>query len=125
MSVILIVDDSAYMRGKIRSILKKDNYEILETDNGLEGLKMVSRHKPDCILIDIIMPELDGLKILKTLQEQKTDIPTIIVTADIQESTRKQCFDLGAYAFVNKPPVEDELLATVKRALSSSNEVIQ
>lgn len=122
MALILIVDDSFYMRGKIRSILKADGYEIIESDNGLKGLQMVSAYSPDCILLDIIMPGMDGLKILNALKEKESKIPMIVITADIQESTRKQCLELGARAVINKPPKDDELLSTIRKVLGTKKE---
>lgn len=118
MALILIIDDSSYMRGKIRDILLREGHEVREAPDGIKGLQMATSTTPDCILLDIIMPGMDGLKILKTLREQGMKIPLIIVTADIQESTRKQCFELGATAVINKPPRTDDLLATVSSALA-------
>lgn len=122
MALILIIDDSAYMRGKIRDILKVDGHEILEASDGIKGLYITATHKPDCILLDIIMPAVDGLKILKNLSEKDLKVPTIVVTADIQESTRKRCLELGAAAVINKPPKEDELRNTIIKVLSSRKE---
>ncbi len=113
------------MRGKIRKILKIDNYEMLETDNGIKGLQIASSNNPDCILLDIIMPGIDGLKILKAQRDRGSKIPIIVVTADIQETTRKRCLDLGAYAVVNKPPKEDELRALIRDALRLKEGVVQ
>lgn len=118
MALILVIDDSLYMRGKICSILKLDGHTILEADNGLKGLQMASANSPDCILLDIIMPGMDGLKIIKSLKDQHLNIPMIVVTADIQESTRKQCMELGAAAVINKPPKEEELLSIINKVLA-------
>jgi len=118
MALILIIDDSSYMRGKICSILKLDGHKILEADNGLKGLQMASSNSPDCILLDIIMPGMDGLKIIKALSDQHLNIPMIVVTADIQESTRKQCMELGAVAVINKPPKEEELRSIINKVLT-------
>lgn len=122
MALILIIDDSLYMRGKIKDILKADGHEIIEASDGIKGLQMANTHSPDCILLDIIMPGMDGLKILKTLRGQGVIIPLIVVTADIQESTRKQCFELGATAFVNKPPKAEELRHTLSTFIKSGKE---
>ncbi len=122
MALILVIDDSSYMRGKICSILKLDGHKILEADNGLKGLQMASSNSPDCILLDIIMPGMDGLKIIKALSDQHLNIPIIVVTADIQESTRKQCTELGAVAVINKPPVEEELRGMINKVLSVKRE---
>lgn len=125
MASILIIDDSLYMRGKISTILKMDGYEILEADNGLKGLQMTSAHSPDCILLDIIMPGMDGLKFIKSQRDLGSKTPMIVVTADIQESTIKQCLALGAFAVINKPPKEDELRKTIKKALDLKVEAKQ
>ena len=125
MALILIIDDSTYMRSMIRSILKKEGHEILEAENGLKGIQMISEHSPDCVLLDIIMPGMDGIKILNTLHERNSKIPVIIITADIQESTRKQCLQLGAFAFINKPPKGEVLVSTIKKVLPQKKELKQ
>lgn len=116
MPSILIIDDSAYTRNKIREVLKSERYDILEASDGTKGLEMVYSHTPDCIILDLIMPEIDGIKILKVLHDKGSKIPVIVVTADIQDSVRKQCLAFGAAAFINKPPREDELRGAVKKA---------
>ena len=125
MPLILIIDDSSYMRGKIKNILKEDDYVILEAENGLKGLQMATTKSPDCILLDLIMPEIDGVKIIKSLSEQNLQIPIIVITADIQESTRTQCIELGASAVINKPPKEAELRSTIKNILSTKKGSLQ
>jgi CheY-like chemotaxis protein len=117
MSLILIIDDSSYMRSRIRGALNAEGYDILEAENGYKGLQMIREHSPNCIILDLILPEVNGLKILKALYDQKTEIPVVVVTADIQESVREQCLELGAKAFINKPPKEDELRNTIKNIL--------
>ena len=118
MALILTIDDSMYMRKKMISILKEDGHEILEAEDGVRGLQIADSHKPDCILLDLIMPEMDGLKVLKSLHESGSNIPVIVITADIQESMQKKCMELGAYAFINKPPKKDELRNAVNNILS-------
>ncbi|OGW23883.1 MAG: histidine kinase [Nitrospirae bacterium GWC2_42_7] len=125
MALILIIDDSTYMRSIIRNTLKEEGLEILEAENGLKGIQMISEHSPDCVLLDIIMPGMDGIKILNTLQERDSKIPVIIITADIQESTRKQCLELGAFAFINKPPKKEELVSAIKKVLAREKELKQ
>ena len=117
MARILIIDDSSYMRSKIREALKYVKCTFLEADNGLKGLQMIREKSPDCVILDLIMPDLDGLKILKTLYDEHSKMPVIVVTADIQEIVRKECLELGARAFVNKPLDEEELSLIVKDIL--------
>jgi len=117
MAKILIIDDSPYMRSKIREALKYGDYTFLEADNGLKGLQMIIEQSPDCVILDLIMPDIDGLKILKNLCDEHSKIPVIVLTADIQEIVRKECLELGANAFVNKPFNPDELSIIVKDIL--------
>ena len=119
MSKIVIIEDSSYMRRMIRGILNADGYEIVEADEGLKGLQMVKTVTPDCVLVDLIMPGIDGLKVLNVLHAEMPDVPVIVLTADIQESVREQCLKLGASGFINKPPKEDVLRDTVKNILGS------
>ncbi|HWR59059.1 MAG TPA: response regulator [Thermodesulfovibrionales bacterium] len=125
MARILIIDDSSYMRRMIRSILKADGYEIFEAEDGLKGLQMSRTVAPDCILMDLIMPGVDGLKILNVLHEERSNIPVIVLTADIQESVRSQCLELGAVAFINKPPRDNVLLGALKQVFGSRKDAIK
>lgn len=122
MASILIIDDSSYMRGKIRTILKSENHEIFEAADGIQGLQLASSRKYDLVLLDIIMPGMDGVKILGALRQLVAVPQVIIVTADIQESVYKQCIDVGAFAVIHKPPKEEELLSRVKQALAAGQE---
>jgi len=114
---VLIIDDSSYMRGKVRALLKDDNFEIDEAENGMKALQMTAAKIFDVILLDIIMPGIDGLKVLAALTAERPTSPVIIVTADIQESVVNQCITLGAKAVLHKPPKEEELLQAVREAL--------
>ncbi len=117
MPLILVIEDSSFMRNKICNILKRDSYDIIEADDGIKGLQTAFERSPDCILLDLIMPGMDGVKLLMTLRERGAGCPVVVVTADIQESTIKQCRELGAAAVVNTPPVEEELRNTVRSVL--------
>jgi CheY-like chemotaxis protein len=116
MTSILIVDDAAFARRMLRKILSSNGYEILEASNGREGLEMVRTHTPDCILTDILMPDVDGFGFIKMLQAENFQIPTIIISADIQDASRNLGTELGAVGFLNKPVKENEVLTAVKEA---------
>ena len=122
MASILIVDDSSFMRGKLRAILKKENHTIQEADDGIKGLQLASSQRFDVILLDIIMPGMDGLKILGALRERNSSSPVIVITADIQESVRRQCMELGAVDVLNKPPKESDLLKAIARIINLEGE---
>jgi CheY-like chemotaxis protein len=117
MAKILIIDDSSYMRSKVREALKHCECIFLEADNGFKGLQIIREQSPDCVILDLIMPDIDGTKILKILHDENSKTPVVVVTADIQEIVRKECLELGAKAFVNKPIKEDELSDIVEDIL--------
>ncbi|MEA5506311.1 response regulator [Halotia wernerae UHCC 0503] len=119
MALILIIDDAAFSRRMIRKFLQVDGYEILEATNGREGLEMVYEYKPNCALVDLLMPEINGFEFLKSLQDEDLKIPTIIISADIQEGARNQSYQLGAVNFINKPPKEKELREAVQQVLNT------
>ena len=68
------------------------------------------------------MPDMDGLKVLKSLSESDSTVPVIVITADIQESVQKQCLELGVYAFINKPPKEEEVRNAVNKVIPKKEE---
>jgi CheY-like chemotaxis protein len=113
MARVLIVDDSLLMRLKTRNILEKGRHEVLEALNGKEGLDKMSEKKPDCVILDLLMPDMNGPDVLRKMHNLKIDIPVVVCSADIQETTKKECFDLGIKKFINKPPQEAELLDAV------------
>ena len=119
MSLILIVDDSAYSRKKARLALKNEGYELIEAKNGRDGLDKLGEHKPDCILLDLLMPDMDGFEMLEDLQSQSSSIPVLVVSADIQETTMNRVFDLGARDMLNKAYKDDDLRDKVKELLKS------
>ena len=120
MALILIVDDSSFQRSVIRNLLRAAGHVTDEAENGRAGLTKVAARKPDCILTDLLMPELGGLELLETLREQGTAIPVIIITANIQESVRRRCLELGAAAVVNKPVSQEELFPAIEKALGDT-----
>jgi CheY-like chemotaxis protein len=117
MAQILMMDDSMYQRHKVRQALEAEGFDLIEAANGREGLEMIALTSPNCILLDLIMPEMDGLEVLQALHDQESSIPIVVLTADIQESTRQRCQELGTAAFINKPLQEAELVNTIKQVL--------
>ncbi len=120
MALILVVEDALLTRRYLCKALKAKGYETLEAINGRVALEMLANYKPDCIILDLLMPELDGIGVLKALRELGTTIPVIVVTADVQESSIEQCLELGARAVLNKLPKENELLLAIEKAIEKS-----
>jgi len=119
MTLVLVIDDAAFSRRMIRKFLQVDGYEIIEATNGREGLEMVYKHQPKCVLADLLMPDMNGFEFLQALQDEGLKIPTIIISADIQEGARSQSYNLGAVNFINKPPKEQELREVVQQVINT------
>ena len=113
---IVLVDDSELNRDFIRMAFKKPNYEIHTAAEGLEGIEMIHNLQPELVLLDIMMPGLDGYDVASVLKEdpKTANIPVIFITAlnDIQDKLK--AFDAGAVDFVTKPFNHRELIARVK-----------
>jgi CheY-like chemotaxis protein len=122
MALILIVEDAMFSRKMIRKTLQKQGYETLEAKNGKEGLELVREVNPDCILLDLLMPEIDGWEFLKILRAEGYKTPTIVITADIQETSRQQCLELGAQAVLNKPPQAQVMQDAIEAVLATPSE---
>ncbi len=118
MVTVLLIDDSAFQRKIITSIVKGFGYDIITADNGLEGVKRILDDKPVIILSDLLMPEYDGIWVLEQLKAKGIKIPVIIVTSDVQTSTKDHCMSLGAFGYLNKPIQKDLLKSEIGKALA-------
>ncbi|WP_317137885.1 response regulator [Methanochimaera problematica] len=114
---ILVTDDSIFQRKIVTSILKKKGYLVLEASNGKDALEILVSKKPDLMILDLLMPEMDGFEVLREAKKTGIEVPIVVLTSDIQESTREMCESLGAMGFVNKPVDEEILLENVSRIL--------
>ncbi|WP_017721253.1 response regulator transcription factor [Kamptonema formosum] len=122
MALVLIVEDSSFTRRALSKALQADGHATLEAGNGYEGLEKVLTLAPDCILLDLLMPECSGWEVLQMLQDQGSNIPVIAVTSQIQETVRQQCLQLGAATVINKPFNIDELRQAVALAMQHTKE---
>jgi len=103
MPTILVIDDSRYTRLSLVQFLKNNGFEVLEAANGKLGLETLEHAAPDAVITDLLMPEMDGYELLEHLRSQGSTVPVIVITADIQESTREKIMQRGAHAVMNKP----------------------
>jgi two-component system chemotaxis response regulator CheY len=114
---ILIVDDSALSRRTLRRILESADYEVMEADDGMTALEMYFLEKPGLVLLDLVMKGMYGLDVLVKLREMDPEASVVVASADIQSSTRKMADEAGAFAFINKPFVPEQVIAAVQAAL--------
>jgi len=113
MAKILIVDDSALTRRILRRALEPAGYSVVEAEDGVRGLEGYSMEKPDLVILDMIMPGIEGLEVLVRILEINPQARVIISTADIQTSTRAMALEAGAAGFINKPVAAESLLKIV------------
>jgi len=116
--LILVVDDEPRVRESIRSILEDEGYAIIEASDGQEGLTRVAADKPDSVLLDIWMPDLDGIEVLRGIKQLDADLPVIIMSGHGTIETAVKAAKLGAYDFLEKPLSIDKLELVLRNALS-------
>ena len=119
MAEILVIDDSKLSQKAISDILNNANHNTIEAYNGLEAIEKIKNDNYDLIILDLLMPKMRGIEFLETIKNNNTNIPVIVLTADIQESTKAHCFELGARKFLNKPVKKEELLKAVVEVLNN------
>ncbi|HEC21864.1 MAG TPA: response regulator transcription factor [Chloroflexi bacterium] len=119
---ILVVDDERRMINFIRMNLELEGFQVLEATNGIEALDMVRKHIPDLIILDVMMPQLDGFEVLRMLREF-SNTPVIMLTAKGEEEDKVRGLELGADDYVTKPFGARELVSRVKAVLRRVNTV--
>jgi putative two-component system response regulator len=117
--LILVVDDHSLTRELLTAYLSTAGYDTVEARNGKEALDKLTQHSPDLVLLDIMMPGIDGSEVCKRIKEnqQTTLLPVIVVTGLEDFDTRLRLLDLGADDYINKPIDERELLTRVRNHL--------
>ncbi len=124
---ILVVDDDRFVLKMFLSILSSKGYVPLTASNGVEGYKAAKNFKPDLILLDIMMPRMDGFETLQKIRQDPEiqNIPIIIVTAKADTNTFLRALKLGANDFIAKPFSRGDLLRKIRTALKHSKQDVQ
>lgn len=117
---ILVVEDEADFRMMLRTRLEANGYEVSEAEDGAIGLEKARNTGPDLIILDVMLPKMDGYKVARLLKfdERHRNIPIIILTARTQQSDRETGMEVGADAYLTKPYKPEEMLEIVARLLS-------
>ncbi len=113
---ILVVDDELLIRNVIKEYLLNEGYKVLEAEDGFDALRVLSDNKVDLIVLDIMMPKMDGFTCLSEIRKTK-NIPVIMLSARKEETDKLSSFDLGVDDYVTKPFSPKELVARVKAHL--------
>ena len=121
MARILIVDDSPSQLLGIKRIVEKLGHEVLTAEDGAAGVEAAKREKPDLILMDVVMPNLNGFQATRTISKdpETAHIPIVLVTTKDQETDKVWGMRQGAKAYVTKPIKEEELLKALQEFLPS------
>ena len=117
MASILVVDDSLLIRRALIKMLNAGNHDVIQSYGGSDALEKISKNKIDCVLLDLMMPGMDGFEVLQNLKKKRPHIPVIIVSSQNKEAIRNKCFELGAVDFLNKPPQENDLLHAIHKVI--------
>lgn len=122
MKTVLVIDDEKDLIKLVDHHLSKEGYLVIGAKNGIEGLDIALKHKPDLILLDIMMPKLDGLEVCKRLKAaaETARIPVVMLTAKAQETDKVIGLELGADDYITKPFSPREMVARVKAVLRRS-----
>ena len=115
-SKILVVDDDPNVVELVRLYLERDGYEVLTANDGETGLEMAIEEQPILIVLDLMLPRMDGMEVCRTIRAESS-VPVIMLTAMVEEDDRLAGFDLGADDYVTKPFSPRELAARVRAVL--------
>jgi len=120
---ILVVDDEAEIVRVVRSYLEKDGYQVTTAGNGRDALFAARETKPDLVVLDLQMPQMDGLEFTRRIRAERPDITIIMLTARVEEMDRILGLELGADDYVTKPFSPRELVARVHAVLRRAQNV--
>ncbi|PWH17739.1 MAG: two-component system response regulator [Anaerolineae bacterium] len=115
MAKILVVDDAEFLRVRISKMLSSEGHEIIEAENGLKAVETYKSARPDLVLMDITMPEMDGLTALREIRSFDSSAKVVMLTALGQESVVLEAIKAGARDFVVKPFEKERVLSAVAK----------
>lgn len=114
---VLIVEDEENIRSFIKLFLRNNGFEVFETDSGIDALNIVNKQKPDIVILDIMLPDLDGFKICSEIRKHNSNIGVIMLTAKGQDKDKIDGLESGADDYMIKPFNPKELLLRIKSIL--------
>jgi len=115
MAKVLLVDDAAFMRMRCAKLLREEGHEVIEASNGREAVEMYQAARPDAVLMDITMPEMDGLEALRAIKAVDPNAQVAMLTAMGQQAIVIEAIKSGARDFVVKPFERERVLAAVAK----------
>ncbi|MDD3846131.1 MAG: UDP-3-O-acyl-N-acetylglucosamine deacetylase [Syntrophorhabdaceae bacterium] len=119
MNKVLIIDDEKNILDSLSGILEDEGFSVLKATDGKEGLAIFEREAPDIVLLDVWMPELDGIQVLKEIRIRKDDAKVVVISGHGTISTAVEAVKMGAYDFLEKPLSIDKVLEVVSRSIGT------
>jgi two-component system, chemotaxis family, chemotaxis protein CheY len=120
MKHILIVDDSNLARRTLRQIIERSGYSVEEAKDGHEALEKYYLRRPDLVLLDIVMADMDGLQVLQKLKQMDPKAEVVVASADIQTATQAEARAAGAAGYLTKPFNSPQVLETISTVLAQA-----
>ena len=114
---ILVIDDDAAIRDSLRMILEYERYDFTGAASGQDGLSLVARDRPDLVMLDIKMPGMDGMEVLRKLHAQDETLPVVMISGHGTTSTAVEAIRSGAIDFLDKPLSSERVIVTIQNAL--------
>ena len=118
---ILVVEDDSHTRKLMETVISQNGYTVYTAQNGMEALDAFDQYHIDLIVLDIMMPEMDGYEFTKLIREWKENIPILMVSAKQQPADKKKGFLVGTDDYMTKPVDEEEMLLRIKALLRRAN----
>ena len=125
MAKVLIVDDEASIRRTLRDILEYEKYEVEETKDGMAALVMIRKKRYDVVIMDIKMPNMDGIEALEKIQIMAPDVPVVMISGHANIDSAVEAVKKGAFDFISKPPDLNRLLITIRNAMEKKTLVVE
>ena len=120
---VLVIEDEANICNFVKTILETNGYQVLSAHSGSSGKLQYLSHCPDLVILDLGLPDIDGVELIKTMRETGVT-PIIVLSARTNESDKVEALDMGANDYMTKPFGTEELLARVRAALRNSRQVV-
>lgn len=119
--LVLVVDDDPFIRQLIADVLELEGYEVHQAVDGAAGLRAYAVVRPDCVVLDVMMPGLDGWEVLQGIRAlEEVPVPVVMLTAAVGEAVAGRSWRAGADFFLGKPFEPDELLAVLRSLLGNA-----
>jgi DNA-binding NtrC family response regulator len=118
---LLVVDDDSLIRSSLSTVLGLEGYDVLQAASGAEALQVLDQHTPDLVITDFNMPVLNGMQLLREVQTRHPELPVILVTGYGTVEQAVEAMKAGAYDYVSKPIIDDEMKMVIRRALNEQS----